>query len=87
MVAAHTIEVGQAHVVAKLLRQHAVAVAWHRERNTLEEVGGEGEDVLLIIDNVEGDAIVVGQRATSRQAADTTQDGEGEVLPRMKALA
>ena len=73
------VKIGQAHVVAKLGLQHVVAVARHRQLYPLKLMGREREDVFLVIDDVERDAQVVGQRLATPQLADGTQYRERDV--------
>ena len=73
------VEIGQSHVVAELRLEHVVTVAGNRQPDTLELVGGKRENVLLVIDDVERDAEVVGQRLAARQTAETAQYGKRDM--------
>ena len=73
------VEIGQSHVVAELRLEHVVTVAGNRQPDTLEHVGGKRENVLLVIDDVERDAEVVGQRLAARQTAETAQYGKRDM--------
>ena len=45
-------------------------------------MGGQGEDVALVIDDVERYAVVIGKRFATGQTADEPQEGERQVLVR-----
>ena len=74
------VEVGQLHVVAKLRGEHAVAVARYGELQPLERVGRQREDVALVVDDVEGYAVIVRECLPPGDAADEAQKGECQVF-------
>ena len=74
------VKVGQLHVVAELCGEHPMVVAGDRELQTLEIVSSQGEDVALVVNDMERYAVVVGQSFPARHLADEPQYGEGQML-------
>ena len=68
----NVVQVGQLHIVPELGLQHVVAVARDRQLDPFKVVCRQGMDILLVIDDVERNAEVIGQSLAARQLADGT---------------